>query len=186
MNKIYPILTCDVCCAKGIIRTCPLEKCQYRMCMSCRNTYDSNLCPLCRRELPSDTKKCICQRFNIYLIKKYIRFCFVLFCNIDTSIPIRKCTDLIIIFLKLILFVLKLAFFIIFMCACRALSELQIHCDVFDACQQTFFCDNVIIFTLLCIYGFILLCLYVLLILFCLLAVLMYIDYFCCKTLYFD
>ena len=166
MNKIHPILTCDVCCTKGIIRKCPLDKCDYKMCMSCRNRYDGILCPLCRRELPVSNTKCICKQFNTYVLKKYIRDLFILFCNMDTSQPIRNYTDILIIFLKFILFILKLFFFITFMFACRAISELDMHCKLLDSCQQSFLCDNAFIFILLCIYGFVLLCIYTILILF--------------------
>ena len=53
-NKIYPINQCDLCCDISVVETCPLSNCDYKMCGLCWNKIikDSNICPVCRRELP--------------------------------------------------------------------------------------------------------------------------------------
>lgn len=159
MNKVYPILTCDCCCSKGIVRKCQLQNCDYRMCISCRNKYDDSRCPACRRNIPIKIKKCYIVS-NKYKIKYFIENILYFLCNIDNDTPFRNCRDILLVFLKIILFFVRLTLFIAIMIACRAVSEFEPNCRIINTCDQSFMCDNIAIFILLCIYGFILLCIY--------------------------
>ena len=59
-NKIYPINQCELCCDISVVETCPLSNCDYKMCGLCWNKIikDSNICPVCRRELPRPYVSC--------------------------------------------------------------------------------------------------------------------------------
>lgn len=180
MNKIYPILLCDCCCSKGIVRKCPLKNCDYRMCISCRNKYNDNRCPACRREIPVKKKCCLVSNKYKYKLKYFIENMLYLLCNIDDEIPFRNARDILLVFLKIILFFTRLTLFITIMFACRAVAEFQPNCRLINACDQSFMCDNLAIFVLLCIYGFVLLCAYCLFFYCILMCFLLCINRTCC------
>ena len=181
MNKIYPILLCDCCCSKGIVRTCSLKNCDYRMCISCRNRYNNNLCPACRREIPIKKKKCyIVSNKYKYKIKYFIENILYLLCNIEDEIPFRNVRDTFLVFLKIILFFSRLTLFIAIIFTCRIVSAFEPNCRLINVCDQSFMCDNPLIFVLLCMYGFILGCVYCLFFYCTLMSVLICINRTCC------
>ena len=152
MNIIHPILTCDCCAGFGLIRTCKLKNCNYKMCQSCKYTYyikqNNTKCPACRRNI-YERKYCLSwfktffikikQKFvhrNSQFINKILRY-ISLCCNYE---------------MYRIYFLTFLTIIAIFFYACIFRLIYHIHCDIIFP----FFCNEPFLskyFILLAFFG---------------------------------
>ena len=152
--KVYPItiLKCDCCFSNGLVRTCPLKNCNYKMCVTCKRKYNQNKCPACRREYNDNCCKKVCKKINKIRKCDYIiiKLPIIRFPRIKFKFNPKICHSIFIIILMSTLLTG-------FIGSCRVMSEF--NCGFistilyYPVCELPFLCDFGM-FVLLCILGF--------------------------------
>ena len=153
MNKVYPILTCDCCAGSGLIRTCKLKNCKYKMCRSCSYKHyikqNNKKCPACRRNI-YENNCCYSypKRIFIKMKQKFINHNILCTFNNNFQTCIFKYCNRNM-FENYISVILTI--FIIFVYSCIFRFIYQIHCPIIfpSFCSEPFFSDYFVLLTFL-------------------------------------
>jgi len=172
MNKIIPesIISCDCCASFGMIRTCRLPNCDYKMCMKCRNKYylqgQHLQCPACRRNINNGYNR-------IFFLPTYLKIIFKTVCinlnkmklSIQGQIINVYCEPFYECLVRFIVFICQISYIFCLLCVFRFVYHLHCNLFIFGSCGDDFLSDMFVIYVVIgmilslvycCIFG----CLY--------------------------